>query len=408
MLRKIIIIVLLLFSGRNAFAEIYWIAPEGRATATGTEGDPFMDTQTALEHVGGGNIFIFGPGNYTGNQITLGPVYAGTAENPTILRSQNKYEAILHGSPFHNIYVKKGCDWVIIDGFESSGAKYSGIKTNADYTVIRNCRVHNNALQGLEAHDVYGLVVENNIVEFNGEHLQFCHGMYLNGENITVRNNIVRFNSGWGIHLYPEIANSRIENNLVHGNNRWGIALYSKPSVGSNRIVNNTIVLNGGGIAVKDAHEEIIANNIIVNNTGWIFEKTDPILNLGYGSFSDANAFIDYNLCYPAYKWAGPHGFSADPLFLEPQKGTFYIREDSPAIEAGSLEFAPERDFFNREIPTDKAPDLGCFPYIPYLLMDEARKDWYYNWPFLFKGKAEVIPDFWELPESEDTPTDDY
>jgi parallel beta-helix repeat protein len=407
MLRKIIIIALLFSSCRCAFAGIYWVATEGRFSAGGTQDDPFPDIQMALEQTGGGNIFIFQPGNYTGSQITLTPEYTGTAETPTILRSENKYEAILHGSPFHNIYVKRGCDWVIIDGFESSGAKYSGIKTNADYTVIRNCRVHNNALQGLEAHDVYGLVIENNIIEFNGEHPQFDHGMYVNGDNITIRNNIVRFNSGWGIHLYPEISNSRIENNLVHGNNRWGIALYSKAGIGSNRIVNNTVVMNGGGIAVKDGQDEIIANNIIVNNSGWVFEKTEPIQNLDHGCLSDSNVLIDYNLCYPRYKWAGPHGLSVDPLFLEPQKGTFYLRQDSPAIGAGSLELAPERDFFNHQIPADKAPDLGCFPYIPYLLSDEARQDWYYNWPFLFKGKAEVIPDFWKLSESEEGSSND-
>ena len=153
----------------------------------------------------------------------------------------------------------------------------------------------------------------------------------------------------------------------------------------------------------------IIVNNIIVSNAGWVFEKTEPIYNLSPGSLSDSNVLIDYNLCYPRYKWAGPHGFSADPLFLEPEKGTFYLREDSPAIQAGTLEFAPERDFFNREIAADRAPDLGCFPYIPSLLSDGARKDWYYNWPFLFKGKGEIIPDFWELPEpNEDEATDDF
>jgi len=163
------------------------------------------------------------------------------------------------------------------------------------------------------------------------------------------------------LHLYPKIANSRIENNLIYGNDRWGIGLYSKPGVGSNKIVNNTIVQNGSGITVKNGHGEIIANNIIVDNTGWKFEKAEPIEDLDVppkGRFSQSRAslwqskdklIIEYNLFLPPYRGAGPHAI--------------------------------------------------CFPYEPSLLLPEARKSWYYQWPFLFKGHSETIPDFWKLPK---------
>jgi len=381
------------------YAANYYVAVEGKPEALGTEQEPFPSVLDALKKVGGGNTFIFKPGNYVGQQITLSAEYSGSPQKPTVLKSQDKYKAVLHGSPFHNIYVKKDCPWVIIDGFESSGARFTGIKSDADFTVIRNCRIHNNALQGIEAHDVSGLVLENNVVEYNGENLQFSHGIYADGNNLTIRNNIVRFNSGWGLHLYPNIANSRIENNLIYGNDRWGIGLYSKPGVGSNRIVNNTIVQNGNGIAVKNGQNEIIANNIIVNNTGWTFEKTEPIEILDGRYPRKSKLTIDYNLFLPPYRGAGPHGISADPLFLDAKKGVFYLNKGSPAIEKGSKKYVPERDFFNRKWPVDRAPDLGCFPYEPHLLSSQARKDWYYQWPFLFKGHSETMPDLWKLPE---------
>jgi parallel beta-helix repeat protein len=397
--RLSILTIILMCFACNLYAETYWIAPKGRPKALGTKDNPFTSIQEALKRMGGGNVFIFQPGNYVGVQITVTDEYAGSPQQPTVLKSQYKYKAVLHGSPTHNIYVRKGCNWVIIDGFESSGARYTGVKSDADFTVIRNCRIHNNALQGIEAHNVRGTVIENNIIEYNGENLQFSHGVYADGDGLIIRNNIIRFNSGWGLHLYPNIANSKIENNLIHGNGRWGIGLYSKSDVGSNRIVNNTIVFNGAGIGIKNAHKEIIVNNIIVNNTGWIFEKASPIQNLDGVLFKESEALIDYNLCIPPLRETGLHSIFSDPLFLDAPKGVFYLKTGSPAIGKGFEEYAPERDFFNRELPQDKAPDLGCFPYEPFLLSPEARKDWYYQWPFVFKGHSETMPDLWELPK---------
>ena len=390
-------IIVVLANCCHLLAATYWVSPKGTMSGTGSETNPFASAQAALREVGGGHTVIFKPGDYVGVQITLLPEYAGTAQNPTILTSQYRHKAVLHGSTFHNIYVKEGCSWVIIDGFESSGAKYTGIKSNADDTVIRNCRIHNNALHGIEAHDVRGTVIERNVVEYNGAHLHFSHGIYADGDNLTIRNNIIRFNSGWGLHLYPEIANSNIESNLIHGNNRWGIGLYSRLPTGSNTIVNNTIVLNGSGIAVNNAHNEIIANNIIVDNTSWVFEITEPIQCLA-GDFN--SSMIDYNLCIPAFEGFGSNGMSTDPLFLDAAKGTFYLTEGSPAIGRGSVEYAPKRDFFNRPLLKDIAPDLGCFPFDPALLEPQARRDWYCQWPFLFRVRPDdSLPDFWTLPE---------
>lgn len=397
MLKNATTIIIFLVGCCDLLAATYWVSPDGQTSGTGSESNPFPSVEMALKNSTGGDTLIFKPGIYTGKQITITPKHAGTAQKPTVLKSQHKYEAVLHGSSVHNIYVKSGCDWVIIDGFECSGARYTGIKSDADYTVIRNCRIHNNALQGIEAHGVHGTVIENNLVEYNGEHVQFCHGIYADGEKLTIRNNIVRFNSGWGLHLYPAISNSQIENNLIHANERWGVGLYSRPDVGSNRIINNTIVLNGNGIAVKNGKDEVIANNIVVDNAGWQFEKTEPIVNLD-GDSNKANITIDHNLCLPRLRGAGQHGISADPMFLDARKGVFYLNKGSPAIAKGSAKYAPARDFFDRLLPEDKAPDLGCFAYDPSSLLPAARENWYYEWPFLFKGKAKTMPDLWKLP----------
>ncbi len=376
MLRTSAFIIVLMFSSVELSGATYWIAPTGKTRATGSETDPFGLIDNALKQVGGGNTFIFKPGTYLGRQVTLLRERAGTPQKPTVLKSQYKYEAIIHGSPGHGISVTDGCEWVIIDGFDIGGAKLDGVYVNADHTVIRNCRIHNNAGQGIMVHGEKGVVIENNLIEYNGTHIQFDHGIYAYGSGFTFRNNVIRFNSSIGLHLYPRLANSTIEANLIYGNPRWGILLYSTPEVGSNRIVNNTIVQNGSGIAVKDPHNEIIVNNIVVDNTHWKFHKLETIERLGGDNFQGGE--IDYNLCIPSSKTVGsqPHGLSVDPLFLDPMKGAFYLKKGSSAIGKGSKDYAPARDFFNRPPPPDKSPDLGCFPYDESLLIPEARESW--------------------------------
>ncbi len=150
---------------------------------------------------------------------------------------------------------------------------------------------------------------------------------------------------------------------------------------------------------MRNGQDEIIVNNIIVDNTTWKFENTEPIQNLSGGFLRKSKIMIDHNLCLPASRRAGPHGISADPLFLDMKKGTFYLKKGSPAIGKGSKKYAPTNDFFNRALPTDKTPDLGCFPYDASLLLPQARQNWYHNWPFLFKGRAETMPDLWKPPE---------
>jgi parallel beta-helix repeat protein len=385
MLRIIAVFLIVLFNLCELFAATYWVAPNGRLLGTGTENDPFPSIDRALDKVGGGNTFIFKPGVYPGNQITLYPKHSGTPQKPTVLKSQYKYKARLNGSLYHNIYVLENCNWVIIDGFESSGSK-TGIKSGADYTVIRNCWIHNNAVCGIECHDVNGTIIENNLVEFNGKHPKWGHGMYVDGENIIIRNNIVRYNSATGLAVAPKISDSTIENNLVNRNHSWGVCLRSG---GNNRLINNTIANNRYGIVIGDGLNEIVVNNII-----W---KNGTIIPIIAREGSDLEKVkMDYNLLYPTSKYSGPNSISSDPLFLEEKKDVYYLSKNSPAIGKASSQYTPSKDFFGRDIEPNKPLDLGCYQYEPFLLTPEAREGWFGQWPFCFsRGDP---PDLWKLP----------
>lgn len=57
---------------------------------------------------------------------------------------------------------------------------------------------------GIAMHNQKGGVIENNLIEFNGGHVQFDHGVYADGDELTVQGNIVRHNASYGLHLYPD------------------------------------------------------------------------------------------------------------------------------------------------------------------------------------------------------------
>ncbi|RKY23402.1 MAG: hypothetical protein DRP79_09255, partial [Planctomycetota bacterium] len=280
-----------------------------------------------------------------------------------------------------------------------------GVLIHGTNVIVRNCYIHNNKLEGIGAHRPYNIVIENNLVEYNGRHPQFDHGIYVAGKNYTIRNNIVRFNAAWGIHCYPEIANSVIENNLVYRNHRGGIILVSKPNVGSNKIVNNTVARNGDGIAVGNGHNDIIVNNIVVNNSVWQGKKANTIHGWpdsqreSFRNKVGANVIVDYNLCYPLCEAAGPHGFSGYPLFLDETKGMYFLKRGSAAIGRGTRECISSNDFFNNPRPKGRPVDLGCFPYKYTEQFQKMRGELYFDWPYFGRGTTEFNkkPDLWKL-----------
>ena len=92
--------------------------------------------------------------------------------------------------------------------------------------------MHNNKAMGIGMHNQKDGVIESNLIEFNGDHVQFDHGVYASGDGHVFRNNIVRHNAGYGLHLYSSIKNSVVANNLVYGQVRGRGIIVSCPAGG--------------------------------------------------------------------------------------------------------------------------------------------------------------------------------
>ena len=368
----------------------YWIAPGVKPGGNGSRERPFHSLGTALDQAGGGNTFIFRPGLYRG-PLTVGKQYAGTEKVPTVLKSLVKWKAVIFSSEHHGISNGDNCDWLVVDGFEVSGARMDGIKLSGDHNTVRNCHVHNNAFQGIAMHAKKSGILENNLVEFNGCHIQFHHGIYASGDALILRNNIIRHNSGYGLHMHGGLRKSVIANNVICGHGKGysgGILLDCPRGGGQNRIINNTIVKNGTGIRIINGKGEVIVNNIFWNNDrALLFRDT-------------ANVHADYNLIEPRAKdiRKSKHDVEGDPHFLHADRDMYWLRKGSSCIGKGNGSKAPSKDFWGRPNKR-KQTDLGAFAYDPELEKEHARKGWHNDWSYRFAYDLQYdLPDLWKEP----------
>ena len=215
MMRYVWCNLIVMLTATAAPAASYFVAVDGQAGNDGSHAKPWPSVEFALSKVGAGNTIIVRPGVYRGPwQIRNHPAEPGGP--PTIIQSEVKWKAVVNGGEGEAINVVD-CPGIVLDGFEVSGARGEGISMNTDLGTVRNCWVHNNDHMGVSSHGHRGVRIEANLIEFNGCNIQFHHGVYADGEGLTVCRNIVRHNSGYGLHLYPSIKDATVSQNLVFG-----------------------------------------------------------------------------------------------------------------------------------------------------------------------------------------------
>ncbi|MHB1036383.1 MAG: right-handed parallel beta-helix repeat-containing protein [Pirellulales bacterium] len=389
--RRVFTVMWFALAAVSAEAATFYVATDGKPENDGSSAKPWASVEFALAKVGAGNTIIVRPGFYQG-PWQIRNVAAKPGGPPTVIRSEEKWKAVVHGGHGEAINVVD-CPGIVIDGFEVSGARGEGVSMNTDLGTVRNCWVHNNDHMGVSSHAHRGVRIEANLIEFNGCNIQFHHGVYADGEDLTVCRNIVRHNSGYGLHLYPSIKGATVSQNLVHGHGyQSGIIVACPAGGGRNVIVHNTVVGNAGGISIWHGDGEKVFNNILVTTGEALACSADT-----------KNVAADYNLRRPEPSPREPHGATGDPRFFKPGYGVFWLRPDSPAIGKGSPDYAPAVDFWGRPSPRGKAPDLGAFAFVPALARDDARIGWQ-GWPYRFAPQGEMeLLDPWALPSSEPT-----
>jgi hypothetical protein len=348
----------------------FFVSPSGSQTNSGTESSPWPSVAVALSNASGGDLVTLLPGIYSEPVVVE---LSGTAEFPTVIRSRRKWDAIIKGSPSHGIYIADGVTNVVIDGLQVAGAGIDGVKVGS-YATVRNCWIHHSTRQGIAAHNTRRTIVEYNLVEHNGTDPTLDHGMYLSGTNVVVRGNVIRWNQTYGCQVYADppasSADCQFYCNLVYGN-RNALTVWS-PAGQTNYVLNNTLVSDRYVLAANYG-TLCVTNNILVGAEG------SRILCAEDG----ATLRTDYNLTPVPGEQRGPHDVvAADPGFVKPGAGLFWLRPDSPARGASAERMGPPVDFFGRK--QSEVFSVGAFQYYGQFANDTRVLD-----------PSPARPDYW-------------
>ena len=159
-----------------------------------------------------------------------------------------------------------------------------------------------------------------------------------------------------------DLSQGRLSNIQVYQNVVWDANLnclqfwdeMEESGTGSGTMTGNRVYNNvfyqcgnagiGSGVRIDNTHDTVVVNNIIA------FTEEEGIT----GDDVDSST-ISHNLFTFLYEWQEPVGTDyivGDPLFIDPVKGDFHLKEGSPAIDNG----------LNVGLPyAGNAPEIGAY-----------------------------------------------
>jgi len=260
-LLSVLLMSLVLAAGGTGFAATYYVATTGLDTNPGTQAQPWLTLQKAVDTIAAGDTIVVMPGTYVGCRARS----SGTSGAPKTLMAQT-VGTVLVNAPgpvnrrtsdieFQNNDGISAVDYWVIDGFEVANAPKWGIDAiNANHLTVRNCTAHNNgtaaACTGIFS--AYGdyVLVENNTSYSNAE-----HGIYVNNsaDNGVVRGNHIYSNVSLGVHMNGD-ASQR--------------ALADSDGIMSNWVVEKNVSNNNGsnGFDGDGVNGTIWRNNLAYDN----------------------------------------------------------------------------------------------------------------------------------------------
>ena len=327
-----------------------YVSPRGSDANSCSYAAPCASISRAAELAVPGSTVHVAPGTYHEAIITN---TSGNSAARIRYISDTRWGGVLRASG--TVWSNNG-SYVDIVGFDVSGTGRLGIWNTGSFVRVMGNRVHDIPAPcasiggaGIE-HGNYAATDDESIgnLVYNigvGSNCNTVHGIYHSQLRGRIVNNIVYRTDGWGIHLWHAAQYLTIANNTVFNNRQGGI-----------------IVGDGdapGGI-VDDY--TVVTNNIAVANGGYGISEFGATgsHNLYSHNLVHANASGGIQLRHGVQT----NTINADPQFVNFQPnggGDYHLKPTSPAIHAGTQDYAPSDDYDGGARLPKAAWDIGAY-----------------------------------------------
>lgn len=403
------IMLLLIISGPPASSdaeEIYYVSPTGSDRNSGSQNNPWGSVMHAVEKAKPGDTIFVRGGTYQEGEVWIRAKHGqGGARGKLLTIKAYPNEIPIFANSIRPFIVE--CDYIRIEGLHFKDGKLIGVEGNTVQIVNNSFTGSGYGWAAVETHGT-NILLEGNTCDINRNTVGTQgHCYYIaSGTNITIRNNVAKGMTGYGIHVFDQrrsedppgferlikdviiegnvvsnslersgiilsaydharIENVIVRNNVAFKNSQCGVYI---PGIVSNvKIINNTLFGNGAtALLINGSAREV--NNLEIKNN--IFDLTNK-KNSDAGHVVDikgnTSLILQNNLYWPKplrlYNLSDSTPIIGDPHFVNPMGEDFHILPGSAAIDKGIPlgEVSQDKDGVKR--PQGTASDLGAFEF---------------------------------------------
>jgi len=277
----------------------FYVAPTGSDANPGTAAQPWRTIQKALDTLRPSERGVVRAGTYVED---LEMTRAGTAAAPITVEAHPGERAVLRSAGSHPLEVATSAAYFRLRGFvieDHPGTSGGNVDVYGHHVEISGNEVRDSTDQGIYtdegSHHVWIL---GNWIHHNGEGIVHQgHGIYLQGDDHLVLNNVIHDHPhGFGIQVYDKGRRAAILHNTVVASAHSGIVVGGEGGVDGVRIHNNILAFNSKWGVQRDSvcpTSAIADHNVLFGNGNGAIEGGCPGIDTSGGNFEADPRFVD-------------------------------------------------------------------------------------------------------------------
>lgn len=368
-------------------AATYYVATTGSNSNAGTSSQPWRTVAYAVDKMVAGDTTYVKGGTYyghvrfkrSGSQSAPIKLLNAPGEFPVIDCNNTTTQMVLLQNSSGYRYPM---GWITIEGFEIRDC-YNGIKwyNLHDSVIRRNWIHHNNKGSGILGGGSLRVLIDRNRINHNAFLDSYPdHGIYVNGSYVTITNNLIYDNAGFGIQLngtaaydsakyagreFAESHNWFVANNtLAYSRTQAGVTIWGS-RCNNTRVENNIFYENA-----------VTASSLHANGIKFVLSTSAPCTgirinnNLAFASGSGGTRFLTGTSAKVGvhYTQSGNIVNTLAPKFVNasatlPSSPNFALTSGSPAIDKGMSLSATKVSYPGATRPKLSGYDVGAYEY---------------------------------------------